>query len=367
MFKQILSILFISLLIFPSSVHAQENAEKKLMTLPAGEIVDRDYFAASEVVEISGTVNGDVYAVGGQILVDGIVNGDLLVAGGTITITGNVSGDVRAAGGQILFSGNVGRNVSVVGGNIEFTDSAIIGGSIATAAGSVVLNSPVNGDINAAVGNLRLSSSANVSGDINYISEEEISSSETASVSGSVNRTRTPEYQAPSEQEVKGFFQGLDLFAKLSSLLTSLVIGLLMIRFLPNYTENAANVVNKRFLPSLGTGFLGLIVVPALIVVLFMTILGIPLAFLLGGAFILYLYVVRIFAMVAIGQKTVSLLKFKTNPYWIFAIGLVAYYVLTLIPILGGIIKLFVLIASFGAALINERDTWRKAFKAKVV
>lgn len=366
MLKKVLAIFLLFFLFAPVSVLANDGKTERTV-LSQSEVVDHDYFAGNEVVEISGTVNGDVYAAGGQVLVDGTINGDLLVAGGTVTITGDVSGNVRSAGGQITITGNVGRNVSVVGGNIEFTDSAVISGSIATAGGSVVLNAPVTGDVNAAVGTMRLGSSANVSGNINYVSEEEVSRAETASVSGTVNRTHTPEFNRPSEKEVEGFFAGVDLFAKLMSLTTSLIIGLFMLKFLPNYTKSASDIVTKRFLPSLGIGFVGLIVIPVLIVVLFMTLLGIPLALLFSVVFVFYLYIVRIFAMVAIGQKIAELAKFKTNLYWIFIVGLVAYYVLTLIPIIGWVVKLLVLIASFGAGLVNERNTWQNASKAKIV
>lgn len=368
MLKKVVFAFVMGAILLPSVVSAQDNDSKKIqiMALPAGEVVDHDYFAAGEVVEVSGTVNGDVYAAGGQVIIDGTINGDLLVAGGAVTISGDVTGNVRSAGGQVLFTGEVGRNVSAVGGTIEFTDTAKIGGSIAMGAGSVVLNAPVGGDINAGVGNLRLGSSAVVAGNINYASEEEISRSETASVSGVISRTITPQYQKPSKEAVDGFFSGLGLFTKLSSIITSLVIGFLMIRFLPNYVKGAAELTTKRFLPSLAVGFLGLIVVSVLAIVLLFTLLGIPLALLLGATFFVYLYVVRIYAMFAIGQKIAELLKTKTNSYWLFLFGLVAYYALSIIPVVGFIVKALVLIASFGTALINEKAIWEKASKAKI-
>ncbi|GIW54634.1 MAG: hypothetical protein KatS3mg082_1038 [Nitrospiraceae bacterium] len=65
----------------PGSPAAAEDTDRRetdgdeLVVLPAGAVVDHDYFAVGTIVEISGTVNGDVYAVGRQILVDGTVNG----------------------------------------------------------------------------------------------------------------------------------------------------------------------------------------------------------------------------------------------------------------------------------------------------
>src|SRR5688572_18405447 len=62
--------------------------------LPAGAVVNGDYFAFGSLAEISGTVNGDVYASTGQVVIDGKVNGDVLVAGGRVKISGAVAQDV---------------------------------------------------------------------------------------------------------------------------------------------------------------------------------------------------------------------------------------------------------------------------------
>jgi cytoskeletal protein CcmA (bactofilin family) len=115
----------VSLFIRPAAAQdesSREPEEEKLMILPAGKVINKDYFAYGERVEISGTVNGDVYAVGGQILVDGKINEALLAAGGKVNIAGTASQDVRIAGGQITINGEIGRNLTVAGGNVELTD-----------------------------------------------------------------------------------------------------------------------------------------------------------------------------------------------------------------------------------------------------
>src|SRR5262245_39250872 len=101
--------LLISLLIaMPSDTGAEEQDQRmengplrKHVIVPAGQVINRDYFAFGEIVEISGTVNGDVYAAGAHVAVDGTVNGDLLAAGGTVAISGTVARDARVAGGQV--------------------------------------------------------------------------------------------------------------------------------------------------------------------------------------------------------------------------------------------------------------------------
>ena len=60
-------------------VFAQEK--EKMVILSKGETIDRDYFAAGDETQISGTINGDAYVAGGTVIVDGTVNGDLMAAG----------------------------------------------------------------------------------------------------------------------------------------------------------------------------------------------------------------------------------------------------------------------------------------------
>jgi hypothetical protein len=109
-----LTFLIVPLFVFTSITLAQNVRSGEVVTLDRGEIIEDNYFAGGERVEVLGEVKGDVYAVGGTVIVDGIINGDLLVAGGNIEIRGTITHDIRAAGGNIKISGNVGGNVSVV-------------------------------------------------------------------------------------------------------------------------------------------------------------------------------------------------------------------------------------------------------------
>src|SRR4249920_606798 len=94
-----------------------DKTARKLVVIPAGQVIDRDLFAVGEIVEISGTVNGDVYAVGGQILVDGTINGEL------------------------------GRNVTVVAANLELMPSALIHGNVVAAGANVEAGALIQRDV----------------------------------------------------------------------------------------------------------------------------------------------------------------------------------------------------------------------------
>lgn len=290
-----------------------------------------------------------------------------MAAAGTITVSGTVSQDVRAAGGAITILNKIGRNATLLSGNIDLTENASIAGNLTAAAGNININSQV-GSIEAAAGNLRLASNANVQGDINYISEEQISVSETASISGTINRRQTPELAiTPNAKKAENFVKGLSFFSLVSSALASLILGLLLIRFFPYYVKNAANILAARPLPSFGIGLAGLIITPIILIILIVTLLGIPLAMLLIPLFIFYLYLSRLYAIVAIGSKIASATNKKPSLTTVFIAGLAAYYFLLLIPFIGGLTKLLVTLMGLGAAILNDKNTWQASRKAKIV
>src|SRR3990170_1191544 len=187
------SFLFVLALTFP--VLAQDKSKEnfrqgELVTLPAGETVNRDFFAFGERVEISGTVNGDVYAGGGIVIVDGKVNGDLLAGGGTLTISGSVSQDARVGGGQITITGKVGRNLTIGGGNVELTDPA-------------------------------------------------------AKVGGEVTRNTPAEGFRPAPSKIWGIPTGAGLFFKIISIISTVIIGLLVILLFPRFSQKVADNIAK--------------------------------------------------------------------------------------------------------------------------
>lgn len=366
-------------LILVTPVAAKNQRPQKIVTLKADETVDSNYFAVGDIVEISGTVNGDVYSAGGQVRVDGTINGDLIVAGGTVSISGNVSQDIRVAGGQISLAGEVGGDVTAVGGNIDVLENTTLSGSLVTAGGNINLDAPVGrdafaaagqltvntnipGDLEARVGTLRLTSKANVGGNVNYWSQEEISLDEAAVIGGDLVRQEvTPDFDPLKAQKgFQSFLVGLAIYAKATSVITTLVLGSLLLWLFPAHAQKAAEVVKSKLLKSLGLGFLALVVTPVILVILLMTIVGIPLALTAISLAILYIFVARIYAIVAIGGATLKLARFKKAKLgWTFLLGVIIYYVLTFIPFVGGLIKMLIIFAAVGAALINDAAAYR--------
>jgi cytoskeletal protein CcmA (bactofilin family) len=355
-----------------------EDAESEVMTLPAGVVVDRDYFAYGERVEISGTVNGDVYAAGGQILVDGTINGDLLAAGGAITISGTVSQDARIAGGQIAINGPIGRSLTVAGGNVEVNDSGAIGRGLVAAAGrvrvaapvekdariaagSVTVSDSVKGNLHAATGDLRLTSKAVIAGNLTYWSQADASIDPGASVAGVVTRKAMPEHFGPRPGAWLAAAAGLLVLAKLVSFVSTLVLGLLFLYLFPRYTGSAVTALRQRPWASLGMGFVAFVVTPIAAGILLITVLGAPLGLMVAALYVLALYLVRVFVIMWAGTALVAWMGKQVRPVWALVIGLVVYSIATLVPFIGWWVTWLVILFGLGASLLADRTLYRAA------
>ena len=378
--KKITILLLTFLLLLPlvvaSTALADNNRNKtEVVVLGADEVVDDDYLAAGERVEIFGTINGDLYAAGGVVIISGVINGDILAAGGVVTIAGEVAQDVRILGGTVDITGDVGGSVSFGAGEVNISESAIIGGSVVGGAGNVVVSGPVakgmkvgagsltlsnsvGGSVETGVDDLRLTPQAQVDGDLIYWSTLNASIDETASISGTVTKKMPvqPSSTRQQEAEINSAMYGFRIYG----FLTALLFGFLFVHFFPKYATDTAAVIAKRPWKSMGYGFLTLVFIPIILVMILVTIVGIPIAMFGTFIYIMYIYLAKFFAMVWVGSYTLDKVKKTNTPKRAFIVGLLVYSILKLIPVVGFFTTTVFLFAGLGASVVSSRKCYGK-------
>jgi cytoskeletal protein CcmA (bactofilin family) len=337
-----------------------EHAAQRAITLQAGEVVDGDYFAWGDVIEILGTVRGDLFVAGGKIRIAGTVDGDLLAAGGKIDLEGKVGQDARMAGGEITLSGEIGRNLTIAGGQIVLSDLAIVQGNVIS-AGDLVVSNRIRGGVRATAGDLQITSSARISGDVSYRSSHPARIAEGAKIGGMVMQ-RTPHQMFDfSPGQMVGAMAGLILFFKVISFVSTLILGLLLIFLFPGFSHGVVSTLREKPMASLGWGFVWLIVTPLALITLLMTVVGIPLALILFPLYFISLYLARIVIILWAGTAILERMGKGGHPGWGLLIGLFLYTLLTLIPGPGGLVSLFVILFGLGAALLTLKEKYATA------
>jgi hypothetical protein len=382
-FPFLASLLF---LFIPLKTFAQTNHfnGQKIVILNKNQTINHDYFAAGGKITIDGTVNGDAYIAGGQVDINGIVNGDLLVVGGQINVRGSVSQNVRAFDGDIVISGQIGKNVTIAGGNLtidriaRITGSTVIAGgnseilaqinNLTAAGGHVRIENNILGNITAGVGTLEISPDTTIYGNLEYWSSNK-TSTQGAKITGQTIFHQTQiqtDFKRSSEKAMKNVF-GIGVFFTAVGFISSLILGILLIYLLPIYTQKVADVIRNKFWLSLLTGFIALIIAPIAFIILLTSFIGAPIAFALIPIYGILFYLAKLFAMLAIGKFVGEKAKWNLTPIRIFVIGILLYYIIGFIPVVGMLTKMVITFAGVGAIIIQKRNYYLMLREKKII
>ena len=375
MLKKILSVFLILAtlsLVLGGDVLASEDT-----TIGKDEVIEGPYVNTGDKITISGTINGDCYIAGGVITVDGAINGDLIVGGGVVTIKGRVSDDVRAAGGMVVIDGKVGKNVTALGGTVTFGSDADIDGDVLTSGGTfahlgnidgkaliyssdVTLAGRVGKDINITAEKITVAKTAILDGNLDYTSDKEASVSAQAKITGNVRRTAAGKALTQIVPSAQGRLFRVRFGFNLLSYFSMLLLGLIFLKIAPRQTTAISKLIGEQPWRSMGLGFLALALTPIAIVVLVISVIGVPLAAILGVIYILWISLSSLFTGLFIGQKVFTLANLKENAYAMLAVGLLLLQLVLALPVVGGFVRLLSVLAAVGAIITLKREALRR-------
>ena len=329
--------------------------------IPEGTTVGDELYVSGGDVSVNGSVSGDLLAVGGRISTPGTIGRSACLAGGNVDVGGKVGGNLRAAGGYVTVSGTIADNASIFGGTIILPKTAEIkrdlqagGGSISfdgkvgrhlrVIGGQVRINGRVGGNLEADVGRLTLGPAAVIGGDLIYTSPRKASVSPGAVIKGkTVHRVPAPKPEKRAPPALKPIFW-------LAGFLALFIVGVVIIALAPRGATTAADRLTGAPWISLLTGFILLVVVPAVVVLIMMTLIGIPLALILLAAYLLALYLSRMFAALAIGRWLFARFgKPRMSLYVDLLVGLLILWLLMAIPFVGWVVSLLAVLIGIGA------------------
>ena len=363
------------LVAFSTSAFADEASPRSRLgeraVLRAGQVVQGDYFAFGPHVEVSGIVNGDLYAAGGEVLVDGVVNGDVIVAGAKVILSGTVAQDARIAAAQITISGTIGRNATVGGGDVQFTKTAMVRENLLVGGGKVQLgghigkdarigavkvtvSNEVERDLAVAAESVHLTSKAIVGGKLRYWSETAPLIDEEATVRGAITRRPLPE--GWSVENARRGLLGMLVMVAVVSFLSTLILGLVLLRLYPVFTRRVTATIRERPGSSLGWGTVALVVIPIVAVSFLVTLFALPIGVILLALYVPMVYLARVYAITCLGEFLFRRQSDSSSLAGAFVAGLVLYSILSLIPVVGTLLTVLTILFGLGAMLMTKRE-----------
>ena len=352
------------LVLLPLAASAAQFRADEQTSLGSGETIQGNLYMAGGNVSSAGTVRGDLVTAGGNLIVSGPIANDLLIAGGSVTVTGDIGGDARVAGGNITVQGKVAGDVIVGGGQVNIAGAGV-GGDVLIGGGSIVITAPVNGNIKIGGGQVTidapikgnveikaekvtLGSQAVITGNFTYTASEQAKTEAGAVVQGKTTFTKYERAEA-SGAAIAAFFT----LALLVKFLMILVGAFAFLWIFPRYMRELVTDFATDPVSNLGRGFITFIVMPIASILLFITIIGLPLGMLGFLGFIAFVIFAALVSPIVVGALIHKWI-WKPAGYevnWKTALlGVVVYFLIGLVPFIGGLVKFFVILIVLGVA-----------------
>jgi hypothetical protein len=310
-----------------------------------------DLMAAGGTVDVLAEVGGDALLAGGNLRVDGAVKQGLYAAGGRIAIAAPVQRNVRMAGGslEIAPQARVSGNVSAAGGDIRVLGP--IGGYLLAAGGRVLINGPVAGDVELRAGQIELGPKAAIGGKLRYASRDELKRDPAATVAGGIERS---EWRAGWERRHPGRAVGFIWAGGL------MLLAAVLAAALPAWYGRVLQTLRQQPGMSALAGLVAIVCIPVAAILLFVTIVGVPLGLLALLAYPALVLVGYVSTGVAGGRMALARWRpaQQASRGWQALAAAAAMLVLSLaasVPWVGGLVALAVLLLGVGSLLLALR------------
>lgn len=384
MFKKLLVLITVfSVFAFPTQALAKVMYEEKgSVTVAKTETVDDDLFIGADSVTIDGNVLGSVFAGTANYVQSGSIKGDLVLGTGNAMITGSVTGDIYLGAGDVtLTKANIGGNIIAGAGNLTIDKDSKIGGSLITGAGNLknyasvgrsvmagagvmLLDGKVGKEVRVGGGEIALGPNANIAGNFAYaLGEEEsnLTQDPKAVVGGSTSRYMPP---AQAKADMDKAREDMNKFGMVASrgwlvisFIGSLLLGFLLLKLFPKTSMGLSTQIKSDLLRSLGIGFLIVVFALPVLLVLSLTIIGLPLAGMLVLVLCIAIHLAKLAASYALGRFIAT--QFNWNKMGVYAtafIGLAIFYLLRGLPGLGWIASILFTWTGLGAIWLYARS-----------
>ncbi len=312
-----------------------------LLTAVPGTTAAETRSGGTVIVAENETVH-QLTAVAGTVVVRGTITGDLTAYAGAVIVHGNVTGDVHATAGTVRIGGTIGGNVSASGGSIFVDRNAVITGTLEATGGTLTVSGVVGGDAKLGGGSITLDSTAVIGGDIEYAIGEDGEFTNEATVEGDV------EERDDLTVGWVGLPESVEWTVGVYGFLVNLLLGTVLLLVFPGPSRRIAEAVIDEPLRIGGVGLLALVGIPIILVLLFITIIGIPLALAGVVLYLLAIWVGGVYGRFAVGSWIVSLTG-ADNRWAGLLLGMALVAILVRLPSVGGLFQLTVLLLGLGA------------------
>jgi cytoskeletal protein CcmA (bactofilin family) len=326
------------------------------------DVVNEDVYVTSVSSTVEGVIDGDLTIFTGDLTITGEVTGSVTVfSSGSVSIgpTGTVGGSLNGVAARATVEGVVGDDVFITAPSVVISETGTVGrdamlfGGTARVEGVVardlrgrtfrlVIDGDVGGDVDVASQRLEFGSTAVVGGDVLYRSPGDAGGASNASIGGTLTRLPTQ----------SNFVYGIILaLANVVGFLGFLLAGLVILLTVRGTSARATGSILTTPLKSIAVGVATVIVLPIMIIVLGMTLVGIPLA-IIGVLIAIALFIIGpLPAVTAMGNL---ILMRRGGIFGAFIAGAAVWRLgIWIIPVISGLIYLLAMVWGIGGWVLG--------------
>ena len=327
-------------------VTSEDNNDSTTESTP--EIINGDLYLIDTDVKMDKLVDGNVFIIGNNVEVTGQVNGNLFVLANTLKFEENsyVVSSIYACANSVYYNGAC-NDFYVTANNLEMTFNSYVIRDLKASAANVIFQAAVGRDIDLSCSKANLGDGENVPvvyGNFRYTSPSELSIPD-----GVMKGTGTVTYNPKSEENKNKSVSIKDILVNvITYIVTALIIFLIVKKFMPKFYDKIEKqkISFVELLKCFGYGFAMIIAAFLVFIMLLCTQVGVKLAI----VFILIFAIILILAVPIFSILISRLFKTKGIGKRCLVISLVniVFYVLTIIPVVGGIFAFVIFMISLG-------------------
>lgn len=307
------------------------------------------------VIDADQTVE-EIDSAAGVIVIHGTVTGDVSGFAGVIRISesGTVGGSVDGAAGAVMIDGSVEGDVDIGAGFFEIGSPAWIGGDLAVGAGTVRVDGTIAGTVRTGGDSIEIGPNADIGGEFRYDTDT-FTQHPDAAIAGDV--THDPEV---AEQTQNGFELPIPGWAgTLYWFGANLLLGVILLLGFKSFSSDAASRIVSDPLRTGGGGVATMIGLPIALVLVALTIIGVPITILGAGGFVALIWISSVYGKLAVGTWILGLVN-RDNRWLALVVGIGAVAIFAAIPFIGTVLQIIVIALGLGAISIELWNTYQR-------
>lgn len=313
------------------------------------ENIDNELFAAGMNINAKGVnVDGSAFIAGSNLYVeDAKIGSSLFIAGQNVVIDADIKNNIWAAGNGITVKEGTSVKAIHAAGNVISVDGEYE--SVYLAGDSITFSGVCSGDVTIEGENVTVSDDAVIDGVLKVIAPEDPKYSDNEKI-GEYVFEQAKEEGEDSNSGIEGVAgaaakagAGALILAKVGKcfklLIKYAVLALILAIVFKNNLNESYEMATKKPGAFWGFGALALICGPLIMIILCITVVGLPIAGLSLAFYMLALFVARVFTFASLVRELIFTHTGKRlNPILETVIAVLPAAVIKVIPLIGGLV-----------------------------